>query len=142
MRWGGAAMLAVGLTMLAIGLAIAGWTMWTRGQWTEVQGTVIEEVLTPFSDGNAYCPVIRYTTRVGQSLTHRSNICAWPAAYEEGEHVRVFYDPANTSNVQIDNFFGTWFMPLLLGFMGLVFSLASIPMLLPDILNFMASRQA
>lgn len=132
MRIGGAIFLAVGLGLLAIAVGITTWVLWTRGQWVEVEGTVVEEVLTAFADGNAYCPVIRYTTRVGQQLTHRSNICAWPPAYEAGDSVRVFYDPTNASDMQFDNFFGTWFVPLLLGFMGVVFSLCSVPMLLPD----------
>lgn len=132
MRLGGFIFLGVGLAMLAAATAISGWTLWTRSQWTTVEGTVIDEVLTPMADGNAYCPVVRYTARFGQQLTHRFNICAWPPAYEIGERVQVYYDPNDANNVQLDSFFGTWFLPLLLGFMGLIFSLCSAPMLLPD----------
>jgi hypothetical protein len=132
MRIGGAIMLAIGLTMLVLAVAGLVSVVWFRSNAQSVMGTVVAEVLTPYSDGNSYCPVVSYTTRNGQTLEHRSNICAWPAAYEVGDQVRMYYNPLNPSSVQMNNFFGTWFFPILFGFMGIVFSASSVGMLAPD----------
>jgi hypothetical protein len=140
MRIGGAVMLAVGLTMLTLALGIAGWVLWFRSNSQSVMGTVVAEVLTPYSDGNAYCPVVQYTTRNGQTLEHYSNICAWPATYQVGDEVRMYYNPLNPTSVQMSNFFGTWFMPLLFGFMGVIFTASGIGMLAPDFVFNLLNR--
>lgn len=140
MRIGGAVMLAIGLAMLTLALGVAGWVLWFRSNAQAVEGTVVAEILTPYSDGNSYCPVISYTTRNGQRLEHHSNICSWPAAYEVGDKVRIYYDPINPTRVQLNNFFGTWFFPSLFGFLGLVFSLSGAGMLAPDYLITILNR--
>lgn len=130
MRSGGVIFLGVGGLLLAIALAWTGWVLYFRASSQNVMGTVAQEVLTPLSDGNAYCPVIRYTTRTGRTLEHYSNVCSWPAAYEVGDQVRVYYDPLDPQRVQVNDLFGTWFVPLLLGFMGIVFGGVGLPMVI------------
>jgi hypothetical protein len=95
---------------------------WFRIQADEVTGTVIDLRLSASSDGDSYCPVVQYRTRNGQTLTHYSNICSWPAAYERGQQVTMHVDHIDPELVQMDDFFGIWFLPLFLGFMGAVFS--------------------
>lgn len=122
MRSPGLIFLVVGLIMLAVALFA-----WLNGTWfriraDEVTGTVVEVRLTAYSDGNAYCPVVRYTPRLGEPLTHYSNICSWPAAYEQGQQVTMYGDRLDPEHVQMQDFFGIWFLPLFLGFMGTVFT--------------------
>lgn len=121
MRTTGLVFLGLGLIALLVAAVLFGSGAWFRATAEAVQGVVIEEVLTPFSDGNAYCPVIRYTTQGGFSYTHHSNICAWPAAYERGDTVRLYVDPADPEHVQLYSFFSVWFGPLLAAFLGAVF---------------------
>lgn len=135
MRTGGAIFGAVGFGLLAIGLAIVGWIFYFRASSQQVMGTIVAEVLTPLSDGNAYCPVVRYTTRNGETLEHHSNVCSWPAANDVGDQVKIYYDPLDPAHVQMDSFFGTWFAPGLLIFMGVIFAGVSVPMLIPDFMD-------
>ncbi|MEX1071945.1 MAG: DUF3592 domain-containing protein [Anaerolineales bacterium] len=122
MRSPGLIFLVVGLIMLAVALFVWLNGTWFRIQADEVIGTVVEVRLTAYSDGNAYCPVVRYRSHSGETLTHYSNICSSPAAYEQGQQVTMYVDRTDPERVQMDDFFGIWFLPLFLGFMGTIFS--------------------
>ena len=131
MRLGGTIMLGLGILFLLIAIGFGGSVLWFRTHAVRVTGTVIAEVLTPYADGNMYCPTIRYTTREGQSLTHDSNVCAWPPAYEEGQRVTVYYDRLNPKDVQMADLFGNWFIPGLFGFLGITFTISGVGMFSP-----------
>jgi hypothetical protein len=45
-----------------------------------------------------------------------------PAAFDVGEAVAILYDPVNPRDARINSFFQLWFAPLILGFLGLVFT--------------------
>lgn len=122
-------MLGIGAIMLLIAGTVAVQGIWFRSNAVKVTGTVVEEVLTAYADGNAYCPVISYRTREGKAYEHHSNICAWPPAYEEGQQISVYYDRSDPKTVQLDSFFGNWFFPVLFGFLGIVFSFSGAAML-------------
>ncbi|HLD93255.1 MAG TPA: hypothetical protein VI703_03545 [Anaerolineales bacterium] len=68
----------VGLGLLF--LTIAGgaflYGTWFRIQAEKVDGAVVEVALRHYADGNAYCPVIRYSVSGGHSYTHYSDICS------------------------------------------------------------------
>lgn len=128
MRIGGFIMLGLGLLSLAITIGFGGSVLWFRTHALQTHGTVIAEVLTPYADGNMYCPTIRYTTREGQTLEHDSDICAWPPAYEEGQQVTVYYDRTNPKDVQRVSLFGNWFIPGLFGFLGIIFTISGLSM--------------
>jgi hypothetical protein len=114
--------LGLGLLLLAIAAAIFLYGAWFRINSESVTGTVVEVELRPYSDGNAYCPVIRYSVIGGQTYTHYSDICSWPASYEQGQQVRLYVDHSDPQRVQLNDFFTVWFLPLLFGFMGAVFA--------------------
>jgi hypothetical protein len=114
--------LGIGLLLLAIALSVFLYGSWFRIQAEKVDGTVVEVELRHYADGNAYCPVIRYSVSGGRSYTHASDICSWPASYEEGQQVRLYVDRAEPQRVQLNDFFSIWFLPLLLGFLGAVFA--------------------
>lgn len=128
MRTGAAITLGIGLIMLLVALALAGNVFWFRTHAIRVTGTVIDVPLTALPDGNAYCPVIRFTTREGQSVDYYSNVCSWPPAYKQGQQVVIYYDRADPERVQFVNFFGTWFLPLLFGFLGILFTFSGVSM--------------
>ncbi|MEX2160601.1 MAG: DUF3592 domain-containing protein [Anaerolineales bacterium] len=126
-----------GLGLVFLGLAIAIWASGAvfRLQAERVTGTVVEVELRHYADGNSYCPVVRFTTRDRQIFTHYSDICSWPASYEQGQQVGMYYDPDDPQQVQLDDFFGIWFLPLLFGFMGLVFGPIGYFALFPAVLT-------
>ena len=82
MRTFGIVFVVIGLTFLAIALGSFLYGTWFRVQAEKVDGVVTEVVLRPYADGNAYCPVIRYSMIGGSTYTHSSDICSWPASYE------------------------------------------------------------
>lgn len=97
----------VGLGLLF--LTIAGgaflYGTWFRIQAEKVDGAVVEVALRHYADGNAYCPVTRYSVSGGHSYTHYSDICSWPASYEQGQRVQLYVDRADPERVQLNDFF-------------------------------------
>ncbi len=113
--------LGIGLLFLAIAAGAFLYGAWFRINAQKVDGVVTDVVLTAYAEGNAYCPVIRYSVLGGASYTHHSDICSWPAAYEQGQHVTLYVDRADPDHVQLNDFFSTWFLTLLFIFLGAIF---------------------
>lgn len=122
MRSFGLVFLGVGLLLLAIAAGSFLYGAWFRAQSQAVDGTVVEVALRHYADGNAYCPVIRYSVSGGRTHTHNSDICSWPSSYQVGERVRLFVNRSDPERVQLNDFFSIWFFPLLMGFIGAIFS--------------------
>ncbi|QDK79420.1 DUF3592 domain-containing protein [Spirosoma sp. KCTC 42546] len=68
-------------------------------------------------------PSIRYHIRDGCELVFHSSEGRNPPAYEIGDEVTLYYDPAKPENVQLD---GDYLMVYVMGGMGAVFLLLSI----------------
>lgn len=132
------------LGMLFLAIAAGAWLFGAifRMQAEQATGTVIDVPVRHYADGNAYCPVVRFRARQGGTYTHYSDICSWPPSYEVGQEVRIYYDPQNPERVQMEDFFGTWFIPLLFGFMGLVFGSIGYFTLFPNLLSKYLTKPA
>lgn len=128
MRIASAVLLSLGVGLLLAAVAYGAYGVWFRSQAEEVTGTVVEVRLTAFSDGNAYCPVIRYRSHTGQNFTHFSNICSWPSAYEQGEKITLWFERSDPEHVQLDGFLSKWLASAILGFVGVVLSLVGVSM--------------
>ena len=86
-------------------------------------GTVIDLIVERDSDGDdIYYPRVRFMTAAGESVEFTGSVGSRPAAFDIGEAVAVLYDPAKPRNARIDSFFQLWFGPLILGFLGFVFT--------------------
>jgi hypothetical protein len=114
--------LGIGFLFLAIAIGVFLFGSWFRIQAEKVDGIVTDVVLRPYADGNAYCPVIKYSVLGGATYTHNSDLCSWPASYEQGQHVTLYVDRIDPERVQLNDFFSIWFFPLLFGFIGLIFA--------------------
>lgn len=68
-------------------------------------GRVVELVLKQLGSGDnasiTYHPSILYTASDGRQYTFISGMGSYPASYEEGEPVKVMYDPANPDEAEI-----------------------------------------
>lgn len=124
----------IGLAMLAVALIVGGLAISFRMGADMATGTVSENELRHYSDGNSYCPIVDFTTRLGQTYSHHSDVCSWPPSFEVGQKVTIYYDPANPNNSQLDSFLGVWFIPVLFTFMGLVFGGIGYFILFPNLL--------
>jgi hypothetical protein len=119
-RLPGVLFLMLGCIFALAALLLWGFGAWFRAQAAETSGIVSEVSLRHYADGNSYCPVVHFRVR-GQVYTHYSDICSWPASYEQGQEVRLWYDPNDPQRVQLDDFVGNWLLPLIFGGVGLLF---------------------
>lgn len=74
----------------------------------KVEGVVfkLEERLSSGKDRMLlYYPVIRYVTLDKNWITEEYDMGSNPAAYKEGDVVKIIYDPADYKHFIIDNFF-------------------------------------
>ncbi|MEW6403350.1 MAG: DUF3592 domain-containing protein [Chloroflexota bacterium] len=62
-------------------------------------------------DGFLYAPIVEFSLN-GETFTFESANAVYPLAYNDGEQVRVRYDPANPQSAEIDNWTDRWVFPL------------------------------
>lgn len=102
-------------------------------------GTVVENRYERGSSSNSsgsYYGYIKFKSVDGNDVTFRSSVGTNPPSFDVGEEVKLNYDPKDPQNAKINTFFQLWFLALLLGGMGSVFTL--IPL---GILCFKVSRK-
>lgn len=120
----GAVFLVVGL-----GLLTGGFFLWHShadfvARATRADGVVTDQAYrTSSKGGGTYAPVVEFTTDDGSVVRMTGSTGSSSPSYARGEHVRVLYDRANPERAQIDSFMENWIGPMILGGIGLVFSL-------------------
>lgn len=113
--------------LAGLGMLIgSGWTLGNTLKFRKVagvaEGTVVELLGSRDSKGKtSYKPVVEFTDTSGTSRRITGSVASRPAAYDEGEKVKVRFDPAKPDQARLDTFMENWFLPLLLGGMGLIF---------------------
>ncbi len=68
-----------------------------------------------------YTPIFEYHYQ-GVKRTYKSSTSSSSRSFEIGEQVEVLVDPENPNSVMVNTFWEQWFLPLVLGFMGCMFS--------------------
>jgi len=92
----------------------------------QAQGTITQMVYGSDSEGGGYTPVFRFRTLEGQEVEVSGNIRTNPPQFKVGETIEVLYDPQNPGKARIKKGFNLYFVPALLGFLGLVFGCIGI----------------
>jgi len=111
----------VGLGLLAPALWI-GYHSWSFLQAAQsAQGTVVDLEWSDDTDSSGARPVVRYEVR-GEPYQISGDLWSSPPAYAVGDTVRVLYPPGQAKARQIESWFDFWFLPSLLGGMGLLFA--------------------
>lgn len=113
-----------GVGLLLAALAIFFWlrtrTFLETAQ--KAKGTVIRLVYSSDSDGGGgYSPVYTFRTISGQVIEVTDRLSSNPHQFKEGQIIDVLYDPENPNRARINKWFNLYFVPMLLGFLGLVF---------------------
>jgi hypothetical protein len=122
----------VGLIFMSIGmvmLAVVCYLLYDHQQFEKnavnVKGTVVEFQSYISSNDNSsttmYTPVFEYTYK-GKKYTYVSTTSSNVKEYEVGESLDILVDPENPAEVLVNSFMEKWFLPLLLGFMGTLFT--------------------
>jgi len=102
----------------------------------KAQGTVIRLVYSSDSDGGGgYSPVYTFRTISGQVIEVTDKMSSNPPQFKEGQIIDVLYDPEDPSRARINKWFNLYFVPLLLGFLGLVFGGIGIGSIIASILG-------
>ncbi|MEO8560235.1 MAG: DUF3592 domain-containing protein [Rhodospirillales bacterium] len=68
-------------------------------------------------------PVVRFPTSATRNVTIVGSTSSTPPAYEIGQQLRVYYDPAQPTHAVIDTYLERWFVPTLFGGFAVLFSL-------------------
>ncbi len=76
----------------------------------ETEGIVVDNDLQLFSDGtSSYVPVVKFTTETGESIRFTDGVGSIPPDFDEGETVKVVYQPENPREAYINTWFRLWF---------------------------------
>jgi len=113
-----------GVGLLLTALALFFWlrTRAFLGTAQKAQGTVIQMVYSSDSEGGGgYSPVYTFRTMNGQVVEVTDRMSSNPPQFKEGQIIDVLYDPDNPNKARINKWFNLYFVPILLGFLGLVF---------------------
>ena len=126
----------VGLLLAAIGIFI-----WIRTQAflstaQETKGTVIRMVSSSSSEGGiSYAPVFKFTTIQGQVIEVEEKISSNPPQFQTGQVIDILYDPQDPNRARVKKWFNLYFVPLLLGGMGLIFGCIGVVLLIFQVIK-------
>ena len=129
-RFIGWAMCLFGSVFVAVGL----WTLVNglrfRADASRAEGEVIRlEWDNRPGDRHGASPVVRYRVQ-DRTVEFRGHIYSNPPAYSVGEVVSVLYPAESPDEARIESFFEQYFLPLIFGGMGLVFSVVGLGLLI------------
>jgi hypothetical protein len=123
----------VGMIFMSIGgimLAVVAYLVVSSYQFEQraqpIKGIVIDYQSYQSRNDNGgsttmYTPVYQYEFK-GKSYTHVSSTSTSSKDYEISETVEMLIDPDDPKEILIDSLMEKWFVPLLLGFMGTLFT--------------------
>lgn len=93
----------------------------------QAEGTVVNMVYSHSSEGGGgYSAVYRFRTITGQEVEVRDNLSSNPPQFKVGQTIDVLYDSENPQNARIKKWFNLYFLPMLLGFLGILFGCIGI----------------
>jgi hypothetical protein len=102
----------------------------------EVKGTVIRMVYSHSSEGGGgYSPVYQFRTIAGQTIEAIDSMSSNPPMFKEGQVIDVLYDPENPQKARIKKWMSLYFVPLLLGGMGLIFGGVGVVLLIFQVID-------
>lgn len=112
-----------------IGLGLLGGAFYTWHSTNEfvsgarvAQGTVVDLVSSRSSD-STWAPVVVFRTAEGREVRFRSEVRSSPPSHSVGETVEVLYRPEQPAKAEINSFMSLWFVTMVLGGIGAVFTL-------------------
>lgn len=124
-RWVGFGVMSIGLIMLLSATYVIYSNMRFEKRAMHVRGKVIDLSSYESSDDDGgsttmYTPVFEYAFN-GQTYQHTSSTSSSSPAFEIGEEVEVLVDPQHPEDILVNSFWEKWFLPLILGIMGVMF---------------------
>lgn len=123
MKFFGAIFGVIGLGMLAGAIFAGSRTLSFRADSREADGVVVDLASSRDSDGDTmYKPVVEWTGPDGSPRKLTGSVGSSPASHSRGERVKVRYKPGVPESARLDSFMENWFLSLILGFLGVIFT--------------------
>lgn len=94
------------------------------------EGLVTDMIKQEYYDGIQYRPVVSFRTPSGEKIVFHARTSSFPAAYRVGEEVDVLYNPDEPDKARIKSFSSIWATTWIIGFMGSVFTLSGLALLI------------
>ena len=140
--------LTVGIVFSLVGglLALIGVFLFIRtrifiGKAQEAKGTVIQMVYSRTSSssgsGGGYAPVYQFRTLDGQTIMIHDSLSSNPPRFQVGQEIDVLYESGNPQKARINKWMNLYFVPVLLGGMGLIFGGVGIAIVFPQVLEML-----
>jgi hypothetical protein len=116
----------VGALLVVVGLFFFIRTRNFLGKALEVKGTVIQMVYRQNSSadsnsGGGYAPVYQFETADKQQIIKQDGLATNPPRYQVGDTIDILYDPGNPQKAYVNRWMNLYFVPALLGGLGLIF---------------------
>lgn len=128
----------VGMLLAAIAAFFLIRTQMFIGRAQQVKGTVIEMVYSSDSEGGGYSPVFQFRTIEGQTIMVTDSLRSNPPMFKTGQAVDMLYDPSNPQRARVKKWLSLYFVPLLLGGMGIIFGGIGVVFLVFQLLDMLA----
>ncbi|MFN8355131.1 MAG: DUF3592 domain-containing protein [Spirosomataceae bacterium] len=112
----------IGLVMLAVTAFLVYSQYQFLSSSVKTTGVVIDNIGQRSKKSTTYTPVIAFQTANGKPITFQGSVSSSPPAFDINEKVEVYYNPANPQEAAIGTFFQLWFLPLIFGILGTIFS--------------------
>ena len=119
----------VGVIMLALGVFFFLRTRAFLRTAVDTTGTIVNLIESHDSDGGtAYSAVVQFQTSDSKQVTWTESMASNPPAGQPGDEVPMKYDPTDPDDARIAKPFRLWFLPVLLGGLGVVFLGVGVPL--------------
>ncbi|MUG98955.1 DUF3592 domain-containing protein [Scytonema sp. UIC 10036] len=82
------------------------------------QGTVIDNLLDSTHRSDSYYPLVKFTTRTGETIVFESKVGSNSPEYKKGEQVKIFYHPQKPNAAMINTWIHLWFFPMIFSASG------------------------
>lgn len=104
---------------------------------TAATGKVVGVVKRVFKPGSAgsFCPVVEFTAANGEVVRFESDFGTMPASHRVGQAIAVRYNPADSTQAEIDSAASRWLEPGCMIGMGLGFLALGLALLLMGIMG-------
>ena len=140
--------LTVGIFFIPLGglLALIGVFLFIRtrifiGKAQKAKGIVIQLVYSRTSSssgsGGGYAPVYQFRTLDGQNIVIQDSLSSNPPRFQVGQEIDVLYESGNPQKARINKWMNLYFVPVLLGGLGLIFGVVGIALVFPQVLKML-----
>ncbi|MDH6165003.1 hypothetical protein M2282_000131 [Variovorax boronicumulans] len=116
-------------SLVGVSMLVGAWSLYRNttkfiASASRAQGEVVELLRVESSRRNSsdtWRPLVHFKVPSGEIVEFAPSSSSSPPAYDKGEAVGVFFDPADPKDARLDGFFDLWGGATIAGGLGLVF---------------------